>query len=173
VRQEPVPKYDYKWAEKGACFVSSNGERKDIPQGSNVRSIKVVPAGPVPNPEVVDRPVSRRVTAAEKARILQEADQCRHGELGALCRREGIYSSTLSKWRKQRERAVQEWLEPQKPGPKPQEPNPLEERVAELEREKARLELRLKQAEAIIEVQKKISEILAIPLNPPGNEKND
>lgn len=153
--------------------MSINGDRSDRPLENNVRPIRAVPAVPAPDPEVVDRPVSRRFTAAEKARILQEADQCRHGEVGALCRREGIYASTLSKWRRQRDKAVQEWLEPQRPGPKPQEPNPLEERVAQLEREKARLELRLKQAEAVIEVQKKISEILAIPLNPPENEKND
>lgn len=152
--------------------MESKGEPKDLSQVSNVRSIKVVPAR-VPDPEVTDRATSRKFTAEDKARILQEADQCRHGELGALCRREGIYASTLSKWRKQREKAIREWLEPQKPGPKPAEPNPLEDRVAQLERENARLQQRLKQAEAVIEVQKKISEILAIPLTPPESEKND
>lgn len=126
-----------------------------------------------PDPEMVERPTSTRFTAADKARILAEADQCKHGELGALCRREGIYASTLAKWRKQRAKAIQEWLEPQKPGPKPNESHPLEERVVELEKQNARLQERLKQAEAIITLQKKISEILAIPLNRPENEESD
>ncbi len=152
--------------------MQDNGERKGQPQESNVRPIKVVPAH-VPDPKVEDKSGPRRFSTQEKARILAEADQLRHGELGALCRREGIYSSTLSKWRKQREQAIQAWLEPKKPGPKPQEPHPLEDRVAQLERENARLQQRLKQAETVIEVQKKISEILAIPLTPPENEKND
>lgn len=126
-----------------------------------------------PDPEVVAKPVTRRFTAGEKARILAEADQCRRGELGALCRREGIYWSTLRRWRKQRERALQEWLAPQKPGPKPQEPNPAEEELARLRKENADLRQRLKQAETIIEVQKKISEMLLIPLNPPASDSND
>lgn len=146
-------------------------ERSEEQVGCSVGG--AVPLSDTPDPEVVARPTSRRFTAQEKARILAEADQCRHGELGALCRREGIYASTLSKWRKQREKAVLEWLEPQKPGPKPQEPHPLEERVAQLEKEKAQLQQRLKRAEAIIEVQKKISEMLAIPLNPPENDGSD
>lgn len=66
-----------------------------------------------------------------------------------------IYAFTVSKWRKQRERALNEWLAPRKPGPKPQEPNPLEDRVAQLEKEKAQLERRLKQVESITELQKK------------------
>lgn len=127
----------------------------------------------VPDPEVSTKPERNTFTREDKLRILAEADQCKHGELGALCRREGIYSWTLSHWRKQREKAMQQWLEPQKPGPKPVVPNPLDERVAQLERENARLQQRLKQAEAVIEVQKKISEILAIPLNPPESEKPD
>lgn len=109
----------------------------------------------VPSPEVVAKPTRRTFTAEDKARILAEADQCDRGELGALCRREGIYRKTISKCRKQRDKALEEWLGPQKPGPKPQEHNPLEERVAALEKENARLRKRLMQAETIIEVQKK------------------
>jgi transposase len=129
--------------------------------------------GRVPDPEIAERPVTRRYTAEYKARILQEADQLGHGQLGALLRREGLYSSQIYEWRKQRNHALQKWMEPQKPGPKPEAPNPLADRVAELERENAKLQRRLKQAEAVIEVQKKISEILSIPLNPTENEKND
>ncbi len=94
-------------------------------------------------------------------------------EMWERFRREGLYASHITEWRKQRDRAMQKWLEPQRPGPKPQEPNPLAERVAQLEREKAELQKRLKQAEAVIEIQKKISEILEIPLNPPENEETD
>jgi transposase len=150
--------------------VQTKGEQNDRSEQSNVRSFKVAHA---PDPEVTDRATSRKFTAADKERILQAADQCRHGELGALCRHEGIYASSLAKWRKQREKAIQEWLEPQRPGPKPEVQNPLEESFAQLKREYARLQQRLKQAETIIEVQKKISEILAIPLNLPESEKND
>ena len=60
----------------------------------------------IPDSEVTDRPVSRRFTKEEKARILREAEGCSRGELGALLRREGVYSSTVSKWRKQRDRAL-------------------------------------------------------------------
>lgn len=137
----------------------------------NVRPLRT--PGRVPDPEVTEQPVTRRYTAEYKARILQEADQLGRGELGALLRREGLYSSQISEWRKQREHALKKWMEPQKPGPKPEEPNPLADRLAQLERENAALQRRLKQAEAIIEVQKKISEILSIPLNPPESDKND
>jgi transposase len=138
----------------------------------NVRPLRADQAR-VPNPEVQDRPVARRYTAEYKARILKEADQLSRGELGGLLRREGLYSSQISEWRKQREHALKKWMEPQKPGPKPEAPNPLADKVAELERENEALKRRLKQAETIIDVQKKISEILSIPLNPPENDKND
>lgn len=147
-------------------------EQKGQSQHTNVRSLRV--AQPViPDSEVTDRAAYRTFTKEEKARILREAEQCQRGELGALLRREGIYSSTLAKWRKQREKAIQQWGEPEKPGPKPEQPNPLADRITQLERENARLQQRLKQAETVIEVQKKISEILAIPLNPPESGKND
>lgn len=150
--------------------MQSDGMEKS-PQQGIVRSFKVV-SGQVPDPEVTDKASRRKFSAADKARILSEADQCRRGEVGALCRRYGIYSKTLSKWRKQRERALQEWLGPQQPGRKPVEVNPLEEEVKRLKRENDRLQQRLKQAETVIEVQKKISEILAIPLNPPESDEN-
>lgn len=130
-------------------------EMKDPRTGNESEQVESSRETPVPNPEVVVKPARRRFTAEEKVRILAEADQCSRGELGALCRREGIYRKTISKWRKQRDKALEEWLGPQKPGPKPQEPNPLEERLAALEKENALLRKRLTQAETIIEVQKK------------------
>jgi len=127
-----------------------------------------------PDPEVVERPVRRKFTVEDKQRILLEADRCKGpGEIGALLRREGLYRSILYKWREQRDKATRQALGPQKQGRKPQPRDPLSDRVTELERENARLQQRLKQAEAVIEIQKKISEILGIPLNPPEKDRND
>lgn len=112
--------------------------------------------------EVKPKKPRRRLTAGYKLRVLEEADKCKGpGEVGALLRREGLYSSSLSAWRKQRAQGALGALS-EKRGRKPKEANPLEQEVVKLNREKARLESKLKQAEAIIEAQKKISEILGI-----------
>lgn len=152
-------------------------QQGSIRQGDQEGKGNVLPLranqGKVPDPEVVERPVARRYTAEYKARIVQEADRLSRTELGALLRREGLYRNQITEWRKQRDHAMQKWMEPQKPGPKSATPNPLADRLAQLERENAALQRRLKQAEAIIEVQKKISEILSIPLSPPESDKND
>jgi len=103
------------------------------------------------------KPNRRKFSAEYKRRILQEAARCKPGEIGALLRREGLYSSHLAKWRRQVEKAETEALSAKKRGRKPQPPNPLARRVAELERENERLHQKLAQAEAIIEVQKSCS----------------
>lgn len=111
-----------------------------------------------PNTEVVGKAKRRRFTAAEKLRLLREVEACRgSGEIGALLRREGIYSSYLSTWRKQRELGELDGLSPQKRGPKP-DPQAIE--LAKLRRENERLQERLRQAELIIEVQKKVAQML-------------
>jgi transposase-like protein len=125
-----------------------------------------------PDPEVAERPTRRKFTAEYKRQILRQAENCKPGELGALLRREGLYSSHLAKWRQQIEKVEREALAPKKRGRKPQEPNPLAKQVAELERENERLTQRLQQAEAIIEVQKKISEILGISPKQPNSGGN-
>jgi transposase-like protein len=103
----------------------------------------------------------RRFSAAYKLEVLQEADACSEpGEIGALLRREGLYSSLLSKWRQQREEGTLEGLRPKKRGRKARPRNPLARRVAELERDNERLRKKLEQAETIIDVQKKLSRIL-------------
>jgi len=108
--------------------------------------------------EVVAKAKRRRFTAAEKLRLLREVEACHgSGEIGALLRREGIYSSYLSTWRKQRERGELEGLSPQKRGPKP-DPQAIE--LAKLRRANARLQERLRQAELIIDVQKKVARLL-------------
>jgi transposase-like protein len=115
----------------------------------------------VADPEVPEKASRRRFTADYKLRILKEAEACHGpGQLGALLRREGLYSSHLSTWRRQLERGTLQALSPQRRGPKPQKPNPLTKRVAALEKETQHLRHKLKQAETIIEAQKKIAEIL-------------
>jgi len=117
----------------------------------------------VPDPEVPEKKPRRRFTAQYKLRILEEADACTEtGGLGALLRREGLYSSNLTVWRRQRDEGQLRALGPKKRGRKPKQKNSMAERVARLERENRRLENQLKQARTIIEVQKKVSEILGI-----------
>ena len=123
-------------------------------------------AGPAPDPEVVEKATRRRFTAKYKLEILERADQCKPGEIGALLRREGLYSSHLSIWRRQREAGTLEALAPRKRGRKAKGETAEGRRVATLERENERLRERLAQAETIIEVQKKVSTLLGITLSP-------
>ena len=117
-----------------------------------------------PAPEVTETKPRRKFTAKYKLDILKKADACTQpGQMGALLRREGLYSSNLTTWRKQRDKGLLDALSPQKRGRKKIERNPLSQEVARLQRENERLKKKLKQAETIIEVQKKISEILGIP----------
>ena len=103
----------------------------------------------------------RRFTAAEKLRVLREADRCtRPGELGALLRREGLYSSHLSAWRAARKRGELAGLTSRPRGPKPQRPDPRERRIAELEHEVKRAMARAERAEGLVALQKKAAEIL-------------
>jgi len=128
----------------------------------------------VADPEVPEKARRRRFTAEYKLRVLQEADACSEpGETGALLRREGLYSSHLVVWRRQRAEGTLQGLSPRKRGRKPQPTNPLAKKVAELERENRGLKRRLKQAETIIDVQKKVSQILGVPLSdePRGDDE--
>lgn len=126
-----------------------------------------------PDPEVPDRRPRRKFTAKYKLRVLQEAENCTApGEVGALLRREGLYSSNLTAWRKQKEQGILQSVTPKKRGRKSKEKNPLAQRVAELERANRKLQNKLKKAEIIIDVQKKISQILQTddPDESEGNE---
>ena len=112
----------------------------------------------MPDPEVVVKAQRRRFTAEYKRRILQEADACtQHGEIGALLRREGLYSSHLNTWRQQRQRGELQGLTPAKRGRKA---DPQAAEIARLQRETARLKVQLERAELIIDVQKKFLKIL-------------
>ena len=118
--------------------------------------------GAAPDPEVTDKPKRRRFTVEYKLSLLKKADAYRYqpGKVGALLRREGVYSSTLSQWRRQREEGTLSALKPKRRGRKIQEVNPLAGRVTELEREVQQLQGKLRQAETIIDVQKKLCELV-------------
>ena len=121
--------------------------------------------------EVPEKAVRRRYPAAYKLRILKEAEACKEtGQCSALLRREGLYSSHLTTWRRQAEQGRLEALSPRKRGPKVQKPHPLVKRVETLEKENQQLRHQLKQAETIIEVQKKISEMLHLSPDPKGEK---
>jgi transposase len=124
-----------------------------------------------PDPEVTERAKRRRFTAEYKLRILRKADACKgDGDVGALLRREGLYSSQLAAWRRQRDEIVKAGLKSRKRGPKGKVVDP---RVKQLERENARLKRRLERVELMLTIQKKASEMLGIPLNPPDKDEND
>lgn len=115
--------------------------------------------------EVLAKAERRRFTAEYKVKVLREADRCKQpGEIGALLRQEGLYWSNLTTWRKQRESGELAGLSARKRGPQRREKNPLAERVRELERDNMRLKRRAERAEGIVELQKKVSEILGIEL---------
>ena len=125
-----------------------------------------------PDPEVPERPERRKFTAEYKLRILAEADACEtHREVGALLRREGLYSSHLSRWRQRQRAGALGALKPKKRGPEPDPVVPFKKRIADLERENERLRKKLTQAETIIDVQKKVSGLLGTQAE-KGNGKD-
>ena len=127
-----------------------------------------------PSSEVLEKPVRRRFTAEYKTKILAEADACTEpGQLGELLRREGLYSSHFSTWRRQRDEGALAGLTSKRRGRKAKPKNPLADEVTRLQRENDRLKDQLRQAELILDVQKKVSEMLNIPLNGPGGEEVD
>ena len=139
---------------------------------TNERNQTSTRATGVPDPEVVPQAKRRTFSAAYKHRILEEVDRCTQpGEIGALLRREGLYSSHLSKWRQQRARGQTQGLAPRKRGRKAATKSELETELHQLRQEQVRLQARLEQAEAIIEVQKKLSQLLGlIPSEPDGRK---
>ena len=123
------------------------------------------------DPEVVEKAKRRRFTPEYRLKIVRAAEACRgSGEIGALLRREGLFSSQLSTWRRQREEGALEGLRARKRGPKAKAADP---RVKKLEQENARLVRKLKKADAIIAFQKKVHELLGIPLKPFESEEDD
>lgn len=115
--------------------------------------------------EVSAKAKRRRFTAKQKLRILKLADACKEvGELSAMLRREGIYSSSLSGWREARDAGELSGLGPKRRGPKPVVPDARDKQIAELQRAVARAEARARQAEGLVALQKKVADLLGIQL---------
>jgi transposase-like protein len=147
------------WMKEGLLTAGSleatEGERSE-PQGAAVEC-------GTPDPEVLEKATRRKFSAEYKLRILRLADSCTEpGSLGSLLRREGLYSSHLTTWRRQRDQGMIKGLEPARRGRKSTEPNPLMPELVRLRKENERLEKRLRRAELIIEVQKKVSQMLGL-----------
>ncbi len=152
--------------------MSSSIERRSSAGPEGARRASECPAESLgPDPEVSERPKRRRFTAEYKLKIVREAEACTGaGDIASLLRREGLYSSQLSKWRQQRDEMAHAGMASTKRGRKGKKKDP---RVKELERENARLQRRLSRVETMLDIQKKASELLGIPLNPPESDEND
>ena len=139
------------------------------PEQGGTSGSGVAPAGATPDPEVRAKPERRQFSAAYKLQILKAAEQCAPGEIGALLRREGLYSSHLTTWRREQERGALLGLTAK---PRGRRPNPQAEEIARLQHENAALRARLQQAEAIIDAQKKLSEVLGLRPLPESNGRH-
>jgi transposase len=126
-----------------------------------------------PSPEVLEVARRRRFTPEYKLRILREVAACREGEIGALLRREGLYASHLASWRRTYAKVGETGMKSQKRGPQAKEVNPLAKKLAELERENRRLQRKVEKQEAIIDFQKKVHELLGIPLKNHDSDGSD
>jgi transposase len=149
----------------GGNGASGPGDERAVGERSSGASVR--PLAEAPDPELVERAQRRRFTSAYKLAIVHETDHLtdRPGEIGALLRREGLYSSHLTKWRRLRdEGALQALSQPR--GPKP--PHPLEVENAQLKRRLARAEAELEKARTVIEVQGNVSALLGQLLEPRG-----
>ena len=132
---------------------------------------KTSPPPASPDPEIRPNAVRTQWSARDRLRILEAADACPPGELGALLRREGIYSSHLSRWRRQRAQGALAALEPKRRTEPSPETRAQAAELARLQRENQRLQAKLAQAEVIIDVQKKLATLLGISLpDPPSDE---
>jgi transposase-like protein len=165
--------------KRGTGMVAPEWSESERSETSRNEGAAIPVADPAPrdsgvaNPEVRDKAVRRRFTATYKRRILQEADQCGSGGVAALLRREGLYSSQLTTWRKLRSTGEIAGLEPRKRGKKPVPRNPMAGELQRLTRENQRLQKRLHQAETIVEVQKKLCDLLGLTVPPIEQNESD
>ena len=146
-------------------------ERSEAPRSGGsppiVRDTSPSPTTTAPDPEVTARHTRRRFTTSYKLEMLRKAEACtRPGQLGALLRKEGLYSSLLVTWRRQRA----DGLTPKKRGRKAR---PVDPQLKRLEQENRHLTRRLQKAEALLAFQKKVSELLQIPLKPFESDEDD
>ena len=149
-------------------------EKMDVAAGAGAeggRRPSVVPAPAAAAPELSERPRRRTITRETKLRILAETDAAAEaGGIGAILRREGLYSSALTDWRRQRDSGALGARTPTKRGPRPAPRNPFAVELAQAKRENVRLERKLQHAEAIIDIQKKVAALLGIPLATPDSD---
>lgn len=152
-----------------AVNLSSRVEEMEGARRATGISSTLAPRGPqginaVPDPEVPEKASRRSYTAEYKRLILGQAGFCKEpGQIGALLRREGLYSSHLTAWRRQAERGTLDALSAKKRGPKARKPDPSVRRIAEQEKEIQKLRAKLRKAEFIMDAQKKIAEIFQLP----------
>ena len=158
----------------GSAVAERSGGERSEPQRSAAPSKAGASSASAsrPDPEVVAKPKRRTYTAEYKQRILEEAEvaAATRGGLGALLRREGLYSSLLTYWRRERANGILAALTPQKRGPKSKR-NPQEEEVQKLRRQNARLTEDLRKAHIIIDVQKKVAALLGHPIPEPDPDE--
>lgn len=127
-----------------------------------------------PDPEAVPRQTRRRFTAGQKLKILRQIDECSQaGEVGAILRKNGLYSSTVSGWRRQRERGELTGLSGKALGRPPILKDPKDTVIRRQQKEIDKLQRKLEQAAVIIDIQKKVASLLGIPLNTLPNEEDD
>ena len=148
-------------------MISMTNEKQDVPRpGGPERSEGPPGRDRRPDPEVLSKSKRRQFTAEYKLKILEEADACKEpGAIAALIRREGLYSSHLTSWRQARLSGALGALKKRR-GPKGKRADPIARENKKLRKQNARLARQLEQAKVILEIQKKASEILGIPLKP-------
>jgi transposase len=139
------------------------------PEQEGTSGSGMAPAGATPDPEVRAKPERRQFSAAYKLQILKAVEHCAPGEISALLRREGLYSSHLTNWRREQELGALQGLTAK---PRGRRANPQAEEIARLQHENAALRARLQQAEAIIDAQKKLAEVLGPNRLTESNERH-
>lgn len=153
-----------------ASPVGSDGERSETVRTPG----EALAAAAPPDPEVRHTPARRLFSAEYKRRILAECDRATQpGQVGAILRREGLFSFHLRDWRAAQKRAHATAVAPRQRGPKPSRPTAGGQQLKQLQRENARLQRKLKQAELIIELQKKVSELLGVTLPHQPSDETD
>lgn len=159
--------------KKKSLLATERGEPERSGGEANGVANKLAAATVAPDPEVLAQPKRRRFTAAYKVRIVEEAQKCSEsGQIGALLRREGLYSAALTQWRRQYQNGALQGLKDDKRGRK----RSRDIRDMELEclrRENERLSKKLSQAELIIDIQKKVAAMLGHPIETPANSEDN
>jgi len=156
-------------AKKKSLLGTERGEPQRSGGEPNGVANKLAADTPPPDPEVLAQPKRRQFTAAYKARIVEETQRCtEQGQIGELLRREGLYSSALTQWRRQYQNGALHGLKDDKRGRK-RTRDAKDQELERLQRENERLSKKLSQAELIIDIQKKVAAMLGNPIETPAN----